>query len=211
MALWSSASSAKVQHVYHVMKKAGHVGKVVKTKHQGESGGHATKSTNSIDKKPLSDYQRSILMTAYKQAEHDGIKKPEILSGIIMQESAAGAAKNFRTAKHKKACDQTVGLGQMKVKTALAILTKYPELKQQFGVSDRNLYSALATNDKFSLAVASKYVKWMYDIYHNDDTVIAAYNLGPGGAANLKKPWNLPYVKLVRGHINRHQFSTTLS
>lgn len=198
--LLSSSAMAKVHHVFHssgkvVMKSGKHV-------HKGESGSHLAN-----DVQPLSDYQRSVLRTAYTIAQSDGIKKPEILSGIILQESNAGIAKNFRSSKHKRACDQTVGLGQIKVGTARAILREYPDLKQHYNVNDRNLYVALATNDKFNVAVASKYIKSLSETYKSDEALIAAYNLGEGGARHVKRPGSLSYVKSVKKHILNHQLS----
>lgn len=165
----------------------------------GESGKH--------DSQPLSKNQQSVLKMTHEIAISDGLKNPAVLKGIIMQESKAGTAKKFRTAAHKKSSDQTVGLGQIKVGTAKTVLKRYPELRQQFGVSDSSIQNMLAHNDRFNVAVASKYIKMLYEIRRDDDYVIAAYNKGPGGAMHIKKPYKLPYVKAVKGHISSLHFS----
>ena len=117
-----------------------------------------------------------------------------------MQESKAGIQANFRTSKHKKACDQTVGLAQIKTGTAKGILKQYPELKQK--MKSGNLTHELAYNDDFNISVASKYLKSLYEIRHDDDFAIASFNQGPGGVS--RKPWKLPYVRQVKKHIIIH-------
>jgi hypothetical protein len=149
----------------------------------------------------LSDNQKRVLHTAYNIGKADGLKNPAILSGIILQESKAGSQPNFRTSRHKKAIDQTTGLGQIKVGTAKGILKQYPELKQK--MKSNNLAHELAFNDEFNMSVASKYLKSLYEIRHDDDFVIAAFNQGPGGVS--KRPWKLPYVKSVKNHIIKNQ------
>lgn len=207
LTLYASEPKAKIHHIYH-KHSIPPIKKIVKHDvSKGESGRHLTKN----DKQPLSDYQRNILNTAYTIAKRDGIKKPEILSGIILQESKAGLAPKFRTSKHKSAKDQTVGLSQLKDSTARAILKQFPELKTQYKINEDKLHEALANNDEFNIAIASKYIKMLYDQFKSDDMVIAAFNMGPAGVKKVDKPWKLEYVKYVRNHILRHKLNTILS
>lgn len=209
-ALWGMAgmshsenASAKVHHVYHRhqhhsndFSKNG-TGEEVKVRHgRGESG------KSSYKNEPLSVNQKNIITLAYNTAKADGLRQPEVLAGIIYQESKAGEAAKFRTSKHKKACDQTVGLGQIKTKTAKSVMRRFPELKQKFGIPDSQIENALAYNDKFNVAVASKYLVYLSTMYKGD-ALIASYNLGEGGVKKLRNPSKLPYVQVVNKHISR--------
>ncbi len=208
-ALWSMASmsysenaSAKVHHVYHRHQHHSNSfepdnSNEVKVRHgRGESG------KSSYKNEPLSVNQKNILTLAYNTAKEDGLRQPEVLAGIIYQESKAGEAAKFRTSKHKKACDQTVGLGQIKTKTAKSVLKRFPELKQKFGIPDSQVGTALAHNDKFNVAIASKYLVYLSTMYKGDE-LIASYNMGEGGVKKLRNPSKLPYVKSVNKHIAR--------
>jgi hypothetical protein len=178
--------------------------------------GHAFKKGESASKKSshakndtsLSEHQRHILKLAVIRAKKDGLKKPEVLAGIILQESKAGEAAKFRTAKHKSKKDQSLGLGQVKVSTAKAVLKQYPELKAEFPNAKQDLGYALANNDQFNTAVASKYVKMMCDIKCQDAFVLAAYNGGPGYATKIKNLEKLAYVRNVRNHIKQYHLAS---
>lgn len=166
-----------------------------------ETSKNSSGESRHTQNQPLSKTQSVILDLAYSVAVEDGHANPKVLQGIIMQESKGGTAKNFRTAKHKKSSDQTVGIGQIKVGTALAVLQAFPEMKQQYKVSAGNISQALAFNDRFNIAIASKYLKMMYKINGTDAFAIAAYNKGPGGAQRIKNYNSLHYVRAVKAHI----------
>lgn len=189
-----SASAKKVHHTYHAHKGNHNTFDNGKKVHLADSG-------KSSKNEPLSKHQRDILSLAYATGKKDGLKKPEILAGIIYQESKAGTAAKFRTAAHKGANDQTVGLGQIKVKTAKGVLKRFPKLKERFGISDKNIAKNLANNDEFNIAVASKYLVMICENKCSSDFLTAAYNKGEGGASKLRAPGKLPYVKLVNKHI----------
>lgn len=208
MALLSPSVSAKVHHVYDRHQKGHHNNfsndtdsnvseeKVVRVRHgRGESGKSSHKN------EPLSVNQKNIITLAYNTAKEDGLRQPEVLAGIIFQESKAGGAAKFRTSKHKKACDQTVGLGQIKTGTARSMLKRFPELKQKFGIPDSQITNALANNDKFNVAVASKYLVYLSTMYRGD-ALIASYNMGEGGVKKLRNPSKLHYVRMVNKHID---------
>lgn len=161
----------------------------------------SSKKVKSTHITALSNDQRKILTSAYTVAKNDGLKNPKILPGILMQESAAGSAKNFRTSKHKPAFDQTVGLGQIKLSTAKSILKENPDLKSKMKSGD--LKRELAHNDSFNISIASRYLKDLSKSVHTDSHLIAAYNLGLGGAQHLKNPDKLQYVRNVKNHMSR--------
>jgi hypothetical protein len=187
MIAFSEPAHAKRVHDQH---------KIVK--HTGESRKHTAHSA-----KQLSDQQTDVLKMAYLVAKKDGLRNPAILTGIIMQESKAGTADKFRTARHKRQVDQSVGLAQIKASTAKGVLAENPDLRTTFKVADANIKQKLATDDKFNVAIASRYLKSLYHIKNDDMWVIAAYNRGPGNVG--KAPWKLPYVRLVYNHIKTLQ------
>lgn len=196
--LFTAPANAKVKHGSQVA----HHHKVVATvsKQRGES----SLNKGIKNAKQLSEQQRQFLVKAYKAAKEAGIKKPEILSGIIMQESRAGETHGFRTSRGiRKSEFQQLGLSQVQVRTARAIVKENPELKERFNVSDKDFIKHLAHNDDFNIAVASYYMKYLYDIRRDDDFVIAAYNHGPGGVS--KTPWKTGYVRAVRKHIKQYE------
>lgn len=187
MITFSEPASAKRVHHQHVVK------------HTGESRKHTAHSA-----KQLSDQQTDVLKMAYSVAKKDGLRNPAILTGIIMQESKAGTADRFRTASHKRRVDQSVGLAQIKADTAKGVLAENPDLKTTFNVSNgSNIKQKLATDDKFNVAIASRYLRSLYKIRNDDTWVIAAYNRGPGNVG--KTPWKIPYVRLVYNHMKTLQ------
>lgn len=148
----------------------------------------------SEKKEILTNKQKEILKVALNTAKKDGLRNPKILPGIIMHESKAGNAKNFRTSRHKPSYDQTVGLGQIKASTAKSVLEENPDLKAKMKSS--NIKSELANNDLFNIAIASRYLKYLSKHSKSDSHLIAAYNLG--NSYGIKNPDKLPYVRSVR-------------
>lgn len=180
----------------------------VSTVHKSANKKGESRDNSSVrNAKQLSEDQQSILKRAYKVAKKDGLNNPAILPGIIMQESRAGDANKFRTSRHKSRKDQSVGVSQLLASTAKSVINEYPELKQEFKVSDKitevDIHRRLATDDNFSIAIASKYLKTLYHIKNDDTWVAAAYNRGP--AKVPKTPWKLEYVRLVFAHIQKYK------
>ena len=189
------ALAKKVDRVHHVLKTS--------TSHKVANKGESRTNSSVRHATQLSEDQQRILKHAYLVAKQDGLKNPAILSGIIMQESKAGEAEKFRTSRHKKSADQSVGVAQLLDSTAKGVLKEYPELRAEFKVADRDIHRRLATDDNFNIAIASKYLKSLYHIRNDDTWVVGAYNRGPGNVG--KAPWKLGYVKLVFGHIRRYE------
>ena len=174
---------------------------------KGSGSKKHSKKESISSKEELLPNQEEVIKTAVKMSIEDGFLKPKILAAIIYQESKAGTANLFRTASHKGSHDQSVGLGQIKAETARHVLRAYPELIVNFNISNKQLNSnsylvkRLGYDDKFNLAIASKYLIILYKIKPNINWVIAAYNMGPGNAMQLSHPETYEYVKLVNSHI----------
>lgn len=184
-----NVNAKKVHHVYAKVDTK----KIVKAKTKMHLGGSGVKATNKVV--PLSVNQQSVLKMAKEIGEKDRLRNPEVLSAIILHESGAGTAKKFRTATHKKSYDQTVGLGQIKATTGALVLKKFPELRKEHKLTG-NMMTDLGYNDKFNIAIASKYLVMLCEKRNcSDDWLIAAYN--KGGNNVPKKPWMLHYVQLV--------------
>ena len=138
----------------------------------------------------LSTKQNMLLNTAYAIAKEDGHKNPELLQGIILQETHAGGLKSYKVAGQEfglKTGERYYGVGQIKVSAALHVLGKYPEMWSDFNFQTKTndeVMAKLIENDKFNLAIASKYLKILKDDhgYKDDASAAGAYNQGPAGA-----------------------------
>ena len=143
----------------------------------------------------LTSKQKQLLTTALNTAKRDGHKNPYLLPGIIMVESKAGTALRFRTAKHKPARDQSVGIAQIIASTAKGVIKRHPEVKQTMG--NKGLEYELAHNDLFNINIASNYLNDLAEITHSDAQLLGAYNTG----YVVKQPERMHYVKKVQKEI----------
>lgn len=132
----------------------------------------------------LSIAQVTILNFAYDVAKKDGIKNPEYLQGLLMQESRAGGVASFRVAGHtlgNKPDDLYFGIGQIKLKAAQDVMKAYPELWSYLQTkTDHELQARLILDDQFNVRVASKYLLLM-GVNNDSNLGITAYNVGAGG------------------------------
>ncbi len=159
---------------------------VIATKNEKQIGG----SFAQLLPENLSNQQNILLNKAYKIAKEDGHKNPELLQGIILQETKAGAMKSYKVAGQEfglKTGERYYGVGQIKVSAAKHVLSKYPEMKKEFNFhtnTDDEIIAKLVENDKFNLAIASKYLLILKEDhgYKDDSSLAGAYNQGPTGA-----------------------------
>lgn len=149
----------------------------------------------------LTERQVEVLTLAYTTAEKDGLK-PELLQGIVLQESNAGEASAYKVVVDGRS--RFYGLTQITIGAARAVLKSFPQLKKQFQFqtsTDEELIAKLIENDAFNLAVASKYLLIMKRFGFDTIKHLAlAYNQGPG-AAKAKNPDAFDYVHGVMRHI----------
>lgn len=146
----------------------------------------------------LTKKQIELLEQAYLIGKSDNHKHPELLQGILMQETKAG------TAEYKSAKNNCFGIFQIKIGAAQEVLKTFPELVLQYGVSPTNstkLRQRLIHDDEFNTSVASKYLLIMKRYgYVTIKGMALAYNQGAGGAKS-KNPDTFHYTVGVMKHI----------
>lgn len=128
----------------------------------------------------LTERQAQLITAAHRQAEEDKLKDPELLPGVLMQESHAG-----NNPVYKKALNRCYGIFQIKIGTALHVLREYPELIAKYNVDMREaaLKKQLINDDAFNTAVASKYMLILMKYgYQSVRELALAYNQGMAGA-----------------------------
>jgi hypothetical protein len=139
--------------------------------------------------KNLTARQTELLAMAFDVAKHDGHRHPQLLQGIILQETLAGEYHSYKVAGQElglRANERYYGVAQIKLAAARDVLTAFPRLVKEFNfhtTTDEEVIAKLIENDKFNLSVASKYLliltRYGYDTIKE---LALAYNQGPGGA-----------------------------
>lgn len=159
--------------------------------------------------KNLSHHQAELLSQAYEIAQKDGHKQPQILQGIILQESKAGDLKSYKVAGQEfglKTNSRYYGVAQIKLAAAQDVLKTYPSLKREFNFhtnTDEEVIAKLIEDDKFNMSVASKYLLLLRDSGYDTIRQLAlAYNQGAGGAKN-KDPNTNHYSNGVMAYIQQ--------
>lgn len=156
----------------------------------------------------LTSRQNKLLNLAYKKAKEDGHKNPEVLQGIILQESKAGAHSSYKVAGQEfglSANQRYYGIGQIKLSAAKDVLTRFPELytKYKFQTkTDEEIIANLILNEEFNIEIASKYLIILKSYGYSSTKQLAnAYNQGPGGGKNVGE--NFHYGNGVEKQINK--------
>lgn len=166
---------------------------------KGKGGNFAMEMPENLTTK-----QQKILQMAYDIAKSDGHKNPEILQGIVYQESKAGGMKMFRVAGQSfglKTNERYYGVSQLKLSAAKDVLKAYPHLKSLLQTdTDEEIIAYLITDDNFNLQVASKYLMMMPTNWSLDKKV-AAYNRGSTGVERVDVA-NFKYVNEVKRHVD---------
>lgn len=159
----------------------------------------------------LTPKQKHILTLAYQTAAADGHKYPQLLQGIILQETKAGGMKSYKVAGNEfglKPNARYYGVAQLKLSATRDVLAKWPELWDDFefqGKTDEEVIAKLIENERFNIAVASKYILILKSRgYTNPAAIAAAYNKGPTGARRINTAED-NYSKAVNKHIKNLQ------
>lgn len=159
-------------------------------------------------KEAVTSKQHRLLNFAYNIAKKAGLKSPEILQGIIYQESKAGAMTSYRVAGQEFGLSTNkryYGISQIKLGATKDVIARYPYLKTKYGFhtnTDEEIIANLIMNDEFNIEVASLYLKHLSDVFgYEGDRLTAAYNKGPGGVKSIENPSGLNYVISVRDNI----------
>lgn len=131
----------------------------------------------------LANSQHQVLNVAYTIAKADGHRNPELVQGILLQESKAGAMNSYKVAGNKG--DEYYGLGQLKLGAARDVMAAFPKLWEKYAFqtkTDDELKANLILNPTFNIEITSKYLKLLQTRYGlTGRELVNAYNRGPGG------------------------------
>lgn len=159
--------------------------------------------------KDLNKRQLTLLSMAYDIAKRDGHTHPQLLQGIILQESHAGNLTSYKVAGQEfglKTNERYYGVAQIKLVAAKDAMARFPSLRSEFGFqsnTDEEIIAKLIENDKFNLSVASKYLLVLKTYGYNSVRELAlAYNQGAGGAKS-KDPATHHYSNGVDSFIKK--------
>lgn len=156
----------------------------------------------------LSEKQHRLLNFAYSMGKKVGLKSPEIVQGILFQESKAGGMDSYKVGGQEfglKTNERYYGVGQIKLPATKAVLQKFPYLWEKYDFhtrTDEEIIANLIMNDLFNIEVSTLYLKILSsDFGYEGDRLTAAYNKGPGGVKSVQNPSALNYVVQVKNNI----------
>lgn len=137
----------------------------------------------------LSKRQSELLSMAYDIAKKDGHAQPQVLQGILMQETKAGDYHTYKVAGQEfglRTNERYYGVAQIKLAATRDVLGKFPALKKEFNFhtnTDEEVIAKLIENDKFNITIASKYLLVLKaQGYDTIKELALAYNQGAAGA-----------------------------
>lgn len=140
----------------------------------------------------LTNTQHQILNKAYAQAKADGHRNPELVQGVLLQETHAGGLSSYKVAGNRG--DEYYGLGQLKVGAARDVMAAWPSLWTKYGFhtkTDDELKANLILNQAFNIEMTSKYLRLLQTRYgFSGRELVNAYNRGPGGVKNVGPDWH---------------------
>lgn len=150
----------------------------------------------------LTSRQAYLLSFAYRVAKEDGHHSPELVQGMIMQETKAGNMAGWRVAGlENRPGDRYFGVGQVKLVAAKEVLRTYPKLWKHLDTrTDEELQARLIVDDEFNIRVASKYLL-LVGVNTNATIGVTAYNRGPTGAQEVN-PHTHNYTVRVKEFAN---------
>jgi hypothetical protein len=151
---------------------------VIAEKSEGSIGGQVA----TVVPKDLTSKQSKLLNMAYTAGKENGLKDPEIVQAILLQETRAGTG-SYKVANPGP--DAYFGPMQIKLVAARAVLQRWPSMYEKFGFhtrTDDEVKANLILNESFNLDIAAKYLVILKREYgFNGRELINAYNRGPGG------------------------------
>lgn len=162
--------------------------------------------TVEMPKRPTRD-QAKVLAMAFEVAKADGLQYPQLLQGIVMQESRAGGIAAYKVAGQEyglKTNERYYGVTQVKLAAARDVLARWPGMWNVYEFqthTDEEVIARLIEDDRFNLAIASKYLVILRDYgFRTPGALAVAFNKGPGGAQGVE-PATDPYAAGVARHI----------
>ena len=140
-------------------------------------------STATLLPATMTSKQARLMNMAYTVAKEEGLKQPEIIQSILLQETEAGGMKAYKVANPGP--DAYFGPMQIKLGATRDVLNKYPVLWTKYDFhtrTDDEVKANLILNEEFNMRVAVKYVKLLQQQYgFTGRELLNAYNRGPGG------------------------------
>lgn len=129
-----------------------------------------------------------LMQAAYNTAKADGHKDPGLVQAVLLQESMAGTIKHHRVVTPNKN-QAYFGAMQIKLVAAKEVLLRWPAMFEMYSFdtrTDDEIKARLIVDDKFNIAVASKYLIILRDTYgYTGAMLLNAYNRGPFGAKRV--------------------------
>jgi len=154
----------------------------------------------------LNKAQTKLMATAYELGMDYNYETREVVEGLLLQESIAGAVDKVG-GKHLPVGLRYYGVMQMKVTAVQDVLATHSKFCEQFfhksygKISSEEIIAKLITDDPFTIRMAyayyDKYRKRSKDVFH----AITVYNQGPGGARLVDDPEEFEYTANVIRHI----------
>ena len=135
----------------------------------------------------LSEKQHRLLNLAYEIGKANGLKNPEIVQAILLQETMAGGVASYRVANPGP--EAYFGPMQIKLSAARDVLNRWPELFKLYSFhtrTDDEVKANLILNERFNIDVATRYIRILKDQYgFSGRQLMNAYNRGPGGVREV--------------------------
>lgn len=135
----------------------------------------------------LSNKQSYLLNAAYAAAKAEGLKNPEIMQVILLQETRAGSMKSYKVANAGP--DAYYGPMQVKLAATRDVLARNPSMYAKYDFhtkTDDEVKANLILNEKFNIEVAAKYVGILQVVYGLSGRELTnAYNRGAAGVKRV--------------------------
>jgi len=168
--------------VYTLMPKA--IGNSVIAEKSTSAGGN---QVSAVIPSNITEKQSKLLALAYTVAKENGLKNPEVMQAVLLQETLAGGIKTYKVANPGP--EAYFGVAQIKLQATKDVLARWPELYSKYGFhtrTDDEIKANLIMNDKFNVDVASKYLLILKQVYgYSGKELLNAYNRGPAGVKHV--------------------------
>lgn len=152
--------------------------------------------------------QQHLMNIAFTQGKKDGHENTELVQGVILQESKAGASNSYKVSGPKG--NRFYGLGQIKLGPALDVMAAFPGLWAQYKFqthTNDELIANLILNQPFNIEITSKYLRLLKQRYKLSGTkLINAYNQGPTGVERVGGEF--PYALQVQQKLDAYKGRT---
>lgn len=153
------------------------------------------------------------LTKAEQIASDVGTVPPEIVQGILMQESKGGQSPSLVGSRAGNVGNRSYGIMQIKVDTARHVLAKNPVLATKLlhstplsKITDEEIIVLLMTNHDASIRIGCYLLLSYFKIVgYNWDKAIVAYNVGIGNALKMPNILEHSYLHDVKRHMVKIQ------